>query len=147
MKEILLSTSPTIIGLILRLTAGLIMLPHGAQKLLGLFGGSGFRNTMQYFTTTMGIPWIVAFFIIMIESFGALLMISGTATRIWAFGFIAIMVGAVITSNFKHGLFMNWFGDQGGEGFEYHLLMIGICITLIVTGGGKYSVDGWLQSR
>jgi putative oxidoreductase len=147
MKEILFSTSPTTIGLILRLTAGLIMLPHGAQKLFGLFGGPGFRNTMQYFTTTMGIPWIVAFFIIMIESFGALLMISGTATRIWAFGFITIMVGAVITTNFKHGLFMNWFGDQGGEGFEYHLLMIGICITLIVTGGGKYSVDGWLQSR
>ena len=130
-----------------RIILGLVILPHGAQKLLGWFGGFGFTNTMTFFTQTAGLPWIIAFLVIMGESFGALGLIFGFLTRLSAFGMICIMLGAIITVHSPNGFFMNWFGKQAGEGFEYHLLVIGICIPLLISGGGKYSVDGLLVNN
>jgi len=123
------------------------MFPHGAQKLFGWFGGFGFTNTMTYFTETAGLPWIIAFLIIMGESLGSLGLIVGFFTRLSALGLICIMVGAIITVHIPNGLFMNWFGKQAGEGFEYHLLIIGISIPLLISGGGKYSVDGLINKK
>ena len=128
-----------------RATLGCVMFPHGAQKLLGWFGGFGFTNTMTYFTQTAGLPWVVAFLIIMGESFGSLGLILGFFTRLSAFGLICIMLGAIITVHIPNGFFMNWFGKQAGEGFEYHLLVIGISIPLLISGGGKYSVDSLIN--
>ena len=130
-----------------RATLGCVMFPHGAQKLLGWFGGFGFTNTMTYFTQTAGLPWVVAFLIIMGESFGSLGLILGFFTRLSAFGLICIMLGAIITVHIPNGFFMNWFGKQAGEGFEYHLLVIGISIPLLISGGGKYSVDGLINKN
>ena len=124
---------------------GCVILPHGAQKLLGWFGGFGFTNTMTYFTQTAGLPWVVAFLVIMGESFGSLGLILGFFTRLSAFGLICIMLGAIITVHIPNGFFMNWFGKQAGEGFEYHLLVIGISIPLLINGGGKYSVDSLIN--
>ena len=124
-----------------RVILGCVMFPHGAQKLFGWFGGFGFTNTMTYFTQTAGLPWIIAFLIIMGESLGSLGLIVGFFTRLSALGLICIMVGAIITVHIPNGFFMNWFGKQAGEGFEYHLLVIGMSIPLLVSGGGKYSVD------
>ena len=124
-----------------RVILGCVMLPHGAQKLFGWFGGFGFTNTMTYFTQTAGLPWIIAFLIIMGESLGSLGLIVGFFTRLSALGLICIMVGAIITVHIPNGFFMNWFGKQAGEGFEYHLLVIGMSIPLVISGGGKYSVD------
>ena len=124
-----------------RVILGCVMLPHGAQKLFGWFGGFGFTNTMTYFTQTTGLPWIIAFLIVMGESLGSLGLILGFFTRLSALGLICIMVGAIITVHIPNGFFMNWFGKQAGEGFEYHLLVIGMSIPLLVSGGGKYSVD------
>ena len=124
-----------------RIILGCVMLPHGAQKLFGWFGGFGFTNTMTYFTQTAGLPWIIAFLIIMGESLGSLGLIVGFFTRLSALGLICIMVGAIITVHIPNGFFMNWFGKQAGEGFEYHLLVIGMSIPLLISGGGKYSVD------
>ena len=124
-----------------RVILGCVFLPHGAQKLFGWFGGFGFINTMTYFTQTAGLPWIIAFLIIMGESLGALGLILGFCTRLSALGLICIMVGAIITVHIPNGFFMNWFGKQAGEGFEYHLLVIGMSIPLLISGGGKYSVD------
>ena len=124
-----------------RVILGCVILPHGAQKLFGWFGGFGFTNTMTYFTQTMGLPWIIAFLIVMGESLGSLGLILGFFTRLSALGLICIMVGAIITVHIPNGFFMNWFGKQAGEGFEYHLLVIGMSIPLLVSGGGKYSVD------
>ena len=124
-----------------RVILGCVMLPHGAQKLFGWFGGFGFTNTMTYFTQTAGLPWIIAFLIVMGESLGALGLILGFCTRLSALGLICIMVGAIITVHIPNGFFMNWFGKQAGEGFEYHLLVIGMSIPLLISGGGKYSVD------
>lgn len=145
MKQFLFYTDQNWAGFVLRLFAGLIMLPHGLQKMFGLFGGSGFSSTMTYFTVTMKLPWIISFFIIVTEVFGPAALIAGIGSRISALLFIAIMMGAVITTNYKNGFFMNWFGTQPGEGFEYHLLLTGICIALLITGSGKYSVDSWLS--
>ena len=124
-----------------RVILGCVMFPHGAQKLFGWFGGFGFTNTMTYFTQTAGLPWIIAFLIVMGESLGSLGLILGFFTRLSALGLICIMVGAIITVHIPNGFFMNWFGKQAGEGFEYHLLVIGMSIPLLINGGGKYSVD------
>ena len=124
-----------------RVILGCVFLPHGAQKLFGWFGGFGFTNTMTYFTQTAGLPWIIAFLIVMGESLGSLGLILGFFTRLSALGLICIMVGAIITVHIPNGFFMNWFGKQAGEGFEYHLLVIGMSIPLLISGGGKYSVD------
>jgi putative oxidoreductase len=124
-----------------RVILGCVMFPHGAQKLFGWFGGFGFTNSMTYFTQTTGLPWIIAFLIIMGESLGSLGLIVGFFTRLSALGLICIMVGAIVTVHIPNGFFMNWFGKQAGEGFEYHLLVIGMSIPLLISGGGKYSVD------
>jgi putative oxidoreductase len=127
-----------------RMTLGLVILPHGAQKLLGWFGGYGFRGTMGFFTDTMGLPSPIAFLVIMAEFFGALLLIAGAGTRLAAFGISAVMIGAALTSHLQHGFFMNWFGAQAGEGFEFHLLALALGIPLIIGGGGHWAIDSLL---
>lgn len=134
-------------GLILRLTLGLVMLPHGAQKLLGMFGGFGFDGTIGFFTEKMGIPWIIAFLIIMGEFFGSLGLITGFLTRFSAASIGVIMVGAITMVHLPHGFFMNWFGKQAGEGYEYHLLVLGIAIALTIVGAGRWSVDQQIAQR
>jgi putative oxidoreductase len=128
-------------GPILRLTLGLVMFPHGAQKLLGWFGGLGFDGTMGLFTQKMGVPWLIAFLVIIGESVGSLALMAGFLTRFVAASLAVIMLGAITMVHLPHGFFMNWFGQQTGEGYEYHLLIIGIAAALLVTGGGRWSVD------
>jgi len=133
-------------GLILRLTLGLVMFPHGAQKLLGWYGGFGFGSTMALFTQKMGLPWLIAFLVIIGESFGSLALLTGLLTRFTAASMIIIMLGA-ISVHLPNGFFMNWSGQQQGEGYEYHLLAIGVAAALLVTGGGKWSVDRAIAQR
>lgn len=140
-------TDDSWVGLILRLTLGLVMFPHGAQKLLGWYGGFGFDGTLGFFTEKMGIPWIIAFLIIMGESFGSLGLIAGFLTRFSAASIGVIMVGAITLVHLPNGFFMNWFGKQAGEGYEYHLLVLGIAIALTITGAGKWSVDQQIAQR
>lgn len=127
--------------LVLRAVLGIVMLPHGAQKLLGWFGGFGFAGTMGFFTEQMYIPTVLAFLVIMAESFGSLGLIVGFLTRVAAFGIACIMIVAIAMVHWPHGFFMNWFGKQAGEGFEYHLLALGIAIVVMLDGGGKWSAD------
>jgi putative oxidoreductase len=134
-------------GLVLRLSLGLVMFPHGAQKLLGWYGGFGFSGTMGFFTETMHLPWIVALLVIVGEFFGSLGLIAGLLTRFTTASFMVIMLGAIATSHLQNGFFMNWFGKQQGEGYEYHLLVIGIGLALLVTGAGKWSVDKVIAER
>jgi putative oxidoreductase len=144
MKQLILNSSSDWTGIILRLTAGVIMLPHGFQKAFGLFGGFGFKASMHYFSDTMKLPWVIAFAVIFFEVVGSIGLIAGAFSRIWAFGLIIVMIGAIITTNGRNGLFMNWYGNQNGEGYEYHLLFIGICLAIIICGSGKFSIDGLL---
>ncbi len=136
-----LQTDDTWTVLLLRLTLGLVIFPHGAQKLLGWYGGFGFSGTMGFFMETMHLPWIVALLVIAGEFFGSLGLIAGLLTRVTAVSFMVIMLGAIITAHLQNGFFMNWSGKQQGEGYEYHLLVIGIGLALLVTGAGKWSVD------
>ena len=129
----------------LRLALGLMMFPHGAQKLLGWFGGYGFTGSMGYFTGTVGTPWIVGLLVILGEFFGSLLLIAGLGTRFASASLALIMAGAAWQLR-DNGFFMNWFGNQKGEGVELFILAIGISIALVFLGGGKWSVDSAVKS-
>jgi putative oxidoreductase len=129
-------------GLILRLTLGIVLFPHGAQKLLGWFGGFGFNGTMQFFTGSVGLPWIVGFLVILIESVGALLLVLGLGSRIMSLGILAVMTGVMVTSHIQNGFFMNWFGTAAGEGFEFDLLCMGLAIAIMINGSGRLALDG-----
>lgn len=137
----LFQTDDTWSGLILRVMLGIVMFPHGAQKLLGWFGGFGFAGTMGFFTEQMHIPAMLAFLVILAESIGAVGLVLGFLSRVAAFGMACVMVGAIWLVHWPNGLFMNWSGKQAGEGFEYHLLVIAISLALMIAGSGKWSVD------
>ena len=139
--QTLFKTDDTFSTLILRLTLGVVFLPHGAQKVLGWFGGHGFSGTMGYFTQHLNIPTLFAFLAIAAESAGAVALILGLFSRVAAFGIAATMAVAIFMGHLQNGFFMNWSGNQQGEGFEYHLLAIGIAVALMIRGGGKYSID------
>lgn len=128
-------------GFILRLTLGVVMFPHGAQKMLGWYNGFGFAGTLSFFTDTMHLPWLVALLIIIGEFFGSLGLLAGFLTRFSAASIGVIMLGAITLVHRPNGFFMNWFGKQAGEGYEYHLLVLGISAVLVVIGAGRWSVD------
>src|SRR6202050_3982647 len=125
---------------ILRVVLGTVFFAHGAQKMLGWFGGFGFHGTMGFFEH-MGMPAPVAFLIICTEFFGGLGLIVGLLTRIAALGIGVEMIGAIFMVHLPNGFFMNWMGTQKGEGFEYHLLAIAIAAALLLRGAGAFSVD------
>ena len=125
---------------IARIFLGVVILPHGLQKLLGMFGGAGFSGTVDFFVGS-GIPAAVAILIIIAESFGAVALIIGFLSRLAALGLAIIMLGAIFMVHLQHGFFMNWFGNQAGEGFEYHLLALGLSLVVLIKGGGKWSID------
>ncbi len=141
MKNKIFDTNNDWTGVIARLAIGIVLFPHGAQKLLGVFGGYGFSGTMGFFTGTVHLPWIIAFLVIIIEFFGSVSFILGFASRIWATLTIILMLGIILTSHIDNGFFMNWLGNQKGEGYEYHLLVIGLCLAILANGSGKYSAD------
>jgi len=124
----------------LRLALGVVMFPHGAQKMLGWFGGSGFSGAMGGFQH-MGIPAVFAFLAISAEFFGGLGLILGLLSRVAGFGILCNMVVAILTVHASNGLFMNWSGHQKGEGFEFHLLAIAISAAVLIGGGGALSLD------
>ena len=140
--QLLLQTDSGVVGLVLRITLAVVMFPHGAQKVLGWFGGHGFRGTMKYFTDS-GIPAVFALLAIAAEFLGPLGLAVGLLTRIAAFGVAWVMLVAIVTV-WPNGFFMNWYGNQKGEGFEYHLLVLGIAIALIIVGAGDWSLDSAL---
>ena len=133
-------------GLIVRLGLGIVMFPHGMQKLLGWFGGLGFVGTYQQFTGAMHLPAVVAVLVILAESLGSIGLIVGCLTRIAAFGVLCNMMGAIALVHWRNGFFMNWFGQQSGEGFEYHLLVVAMSLALVVAGTGNWSVDKTIVS-
>jgi putative oxidoreductase len=131
----------------MRLMLGIVIFPHGAQKLLGWFGGYGFSGTMGFFTTQMHIPAPLAFLAICAEFFGSLGLIFGFLTRIAAFGIAMNMLVAVLMVHRHIGFFMNWYGNQKGEGYEYHLLTLALAILIMIRGAGAFSIDRALSRK
>src|SRR4249920_706530 len=142
----LFETDSSVVGLILRITLAVVMFPHGAQKVFGWFGGHGFRGTMKFFTSS-GIPAILALLAIAAEFLGPLGLAVGLLTRVAALGIACVMLIAIVIVHWQHRFFMNWDGNQKGEGFEYHLLVLGIAISLIIAGAGSWSLDAALAGR
>ena len=132
------------VATLLRLVLGVVFFAHGAQKLLGWFGGFGFTGTMGFFTQ-LGIPTPFGFLAIMAEFLGGLGLILGFLSRIAAFGIACNMAVAVAMVHHNFGPFMNWYGNQKGEGYEYHVLVIAITVALMILGSGALSVDAALS--
>ena len=143
----LINTDNDIAPLVLRLALGIVFYFHGMQKLTTMYGGYGFTGTMGFFTGKLGIPALFAFLAIMAEGIGWAGLISGLLTRVAAFGITVNMIVAVYMLHWQNGIFMNWFGNQKGEGFEFHVLAIAIGIVLIIKGGGALSVDRVLAEK
>lgn len=131
---------------IVRVVLGIVIFSHGAQSMLGWFGGYGLSLTLKSLTSSMGLPWIVALSVICIQFFGSLMLIFGIGTRIAALGIFGIFIG-MATYHFDYGFHMNWFGTKSGEGFEYHVLVLSMCLGLLINGGGSLSVDRRYFSR
>jgi putative oxidoreductase len=143
----LMATDNDIATTILRLVLGVIFFAHGAQKMLGWFGGYGFTGTMGFFTGAMHIPAIFAFLAIAAEFFGGLGLIFGLLTRVASFGIFCNMIVAVAMVHHQFGLFVNWTGTQKGEGYEFHLLVLAMTAFLMIHGAGAASLDRLLSSR
>ena len=144
MFQEIVNTRSSLTLTMIRLALGTVFFAHGAQKLLGWFGGYGFTGTMGFFTQ-MGIPAPLAFLAIAAEFFGGLGLIVGFLGRIASFGIICNMLVAIMMVHRHNGLFMNWSGDQKGEGFEFHILAIAIALAIVVKGSGALSVDRFLS--
>ena len=136
----LLATSNDVSLTILRLVLGVVFFAHGAQKMLGWFGGFGFHGIMGFFAH-LGMPAPVAFLVIGAEFFGGLGLIIGLFTRIAALGIAANMIGAIFMVHLPNGFFMNWMGTQKGEGIEFHLLALAMAAALLLRGAGAFSLD------
>jgi putative oxidoreductase len=137
----LIATDDSAATSILRLVLGVVFFAHGAQKMLGWFGGFGFSGTMDFFTKMMHIPAPLAFLAIAAEFFGGIGLILGFLTRVGAFGISINMLVAVAMVHHNFGFFINWNGAQKGEGFEYHLLALAMAVFLMIKVAGAFSID------
>lgn len=142
----IVATDEKLAPAIARLMLGIVIFPHGAQKMLGWFGGHGWSATIGHFTS-MGIPWILAVLVIFAEFFGSIALIVGALSRIAAVGIASVMLGAILLVHTKVGFFMNWAGTQKGEGYEFHLLAIGLAAVVFFAGAGVASVDRMLTRK
>ncbi len=142
----LIATADDSVIAILRLVLGAVFFAHGAQKALGWFGGYGFSGTMGFFTQAMHIPAPLAFLAICAEFLGGIGLIVGLLGRVAAFGIACNMLVAVVMVHWHFGFFANWFGNQKGEGFEYHLLALAIALAVMIKGSGAFSIDRALAS-
>jgi putative oxidoreductase len=141
------ATKPEFAMLYLRLLLAAVMFPHGAQKALGWFGGHGFSATMQSFTGQMHIPAVFAYLAITAEFLGSLALALGLVTRLAAFGIGTTIAVAAFMVHASNGFFMNWSGQQKGEGFEYHILVVAIALALMFKGGGRWALDSLIAEK
>lgn len=142
----LLSTDGGAATAVARLVLAVVMFPHGAQHLLGWFGGYGFGGTHEWMTATLGFPAALAALAIVTEFVAPLALVAGIGGRVAALGIAGLMVGAASTHG-ANGFFMNWVGalPAGQEGYEYHVLAIGLALVVVLKGSGSWSVDAVLS--
>lgn len=148
MKKLIITDERNWAALFARVILGLVVFPHGAQKLLGWFGGYGLEGTLTFMTQHMNVPYFIAILVVLIESIGSLLLIAGFLTRVFAFCIFCNFIGIILHSHLNNGFFMNWdMLPDKPEGYEYHLLIIGVAIVLMIFGGGKWSIDAALSRK
>ncbi|MBA3003482.1 MAG: DoxX family protein [Desulfurivibrio sp.] len=140
MFKALIATDNSPAQLLIRLALGVVIFPHGAQKVLGWFGGPGYSATVTAFSA-MGFPYWAIILLMVSEFGGSLLLVLGLFTRVWALAIGTAIAICLKMNHLQHGFFMNWFGQQQGEGYEYHILVLGIALALVFRGGGMLSLD------
>jgi putative oxidoreductase len=126
---------------LLRLALAIVVFPHGAQKVLGWFGGFGFAGTYGFLTQQMHIPAPLALLVFAAEFLAPIGLVVGFLGRIAAFGIAADFIVALFLVHLPNGFFMNWSGQQKGEGIEFFILAIGIAVAIMIGGSGAFSID------
>ena len=144
MLQKLLATEKSSVLTVLRVTLGVVMFAHGAQKMLGWFDGKGFYTALHALVPGKYVPVPLAFLAVCAEFFGGLGLCVGLLPRVAALGVAGNMMVAVAMVEGHTGFFMNWEGQKAGEGYEYHLLVLAMTYTLILRGAGSLSIDGFL---
>lgn len=135
----ILATQDSSLTLPLRATAGTIFMAHGAQKLFGWFGGYGLEATGQWMASIGLEPgFLMALLAGSAEFFGGLALLLGLLTRPAALALAFTMVVAIFSTHIDNGLFMS------NNGYEFGLALLGMCLALVVSGGGKFSLDNKL---
>jgi putative oxidoreductase len=126
---------------IVRLILGVVFFAHGAQKLLGWYGGPGLKPTISMMHEHLGLPVPIALLTVAAEFLCGLGLIFGLLGRVAAVGIAFIMFAAIFMVHARNGLFLNWFGDRKGHGYEYHLLAIALAAVIVARGSGAASLD------
>jgi putative oxidoreductase len=126
--------------LILRLSVAVVLWPHGAQKALGLFGGPGIAGTVAGLSGHMGLPAALVYLIIAIEFLGPIALVLGVLTRLVALGIAIDMACAAVLVHLPNGFFMNFAGNQRGEGIEYFISIVGASLALVIAGSGRIAL-------
>jgi len=147
MLKKLIRTDDDLAAFVIRLTVGGVVFMHGAQKFLGWFGGHGPQATVEMFNRGPGIPVFLGWLVVLSDFFGALLLIVGFLGRFFAAGIGLVMLGAIYFFHGRWGFFMNWYGQPRGEGYEFHLLVLGMVVAILIKGSGRWSVDRMLTER
>ncbi len=133
---------------LLRVPLGVIFMAHGSQKLFGLFGGPGITATLKTFEEKMGIPPLFTILAMIAEFGGGVGVLVGCLTRISSLGIASVMAVAIYKVHLANGFFLNWYGAPGrGHGIEYNIALLGIALSLVLSGGGRWSVDRLLWRR
>lgn len=128
--------------LMLRIPLGLILMAHGSQKLLGLFGGQGLTATFKTFELKLGIPPIFTLLAIIAEFGGGFGVLTGFLTRLSAAGISAVMLVAIYKVSWINGFFLNTYCIPGrGHGIEFNIALLGMALYLVVAGGGRWCLD------
>ncbi|HEX7239385.1 MAG TPA: DoxX family protein [Longimicrobiaceae bacterium] len=147
MFQRLIRTDDDLAVFFVRVALAVVIWPHGAQKALGWWHGRGPAPTMEFFERLWGIPPFVTGLVILAEFVGPILLLTGFLGRFAALAIGMVMIGAVWFDTGKWGFFMNWYGQPRGEGFEFHILALGMVAALLVRGSGRWSVDRALTRR
>jgi putative oxidoreductase len=139
-RTLIATPNDPVLGLQRLVLAG-VMFPHAAQKLFGWFGGGGLQGTFGFMHGMLGLPAPVVWLAIAAEILGTLSLVLGFLGRLGALAILAVQIGAVLTVHVKNGFFMNWSGQQPGEGYEFALLAIVLAVAVLIRGSGALSVD------
>jgi putative oxidoreductase len=137
----LLFTYPSWSTFVVRVVLGIIFFAHGAQKVLGWFGGYGLKGTVGYLTST-GLALPIAYLVCFFEFLGGIGLVLGLLTRLDALAIAIVMIGAIAKVHWQNGFFINWSLTPGkGHGYEGNLAFLAMAVACLLAGGGMLSVD------
>src|SRR5436309_14620062 len=135
---------PSVSIFMIRVVLGIILFAHGAQKVLGWYGGQGLKGTAAFFNS-MGMPLLIAYLVCLLEFLSGIGLLIGFLARLCGLAVMAIMVGAIATVHLKHGFFLHAELKPGqGHGVEYSLVLIAVALAVLIEGAVALWIDGWV---